>query len=62
MIACPHCGTKLYSTSEVAEMLGVSPRTVLRWAEAGRFPHAVRGSIAGRDAWVIPAEDVKAPK
>ena len=45
-----------------AAILNVTPRTVLRWAESGRFPHAVLGRVAGRESWVIPEEDVKAAK
>ena len=42
-----------YSLSHAARLLGVSPDTVRRWAEAGRFPTATgptgRRSVAGPD-------------
>jgi excisionase family DNA binding protein len=32
-------GQRLLRTSEVAALAGVDPRTVLRWAEAGKLAH-----------------------
>jgi excisionase family DNA binding protein len=62
MLTCPTCGTVLYTTGEAAELLSVDRRTVNRWAEAGRFPNATRGRIAGRVSWTIPSTDIDALK
>lgn len=61
MIQCPHCGMKLYSTSEVAEILGVSLRTAQRWVAGGRFPSAVKDTTPpGRGPrWLVPEYDLR---
>jgi excisionase family DNA binding protein len=60
VIRCPTCGTLLLGPTEVAARLGVSRRTVLRWAIAGRFPNAVleQPGRAG-PRWLIPEADLE---
>lgn len=38
MFKSPHPGSRLLGRAEVADMFGVSPSTVTRWAEAGLIP------------------------
>jgi excisionase family DNA binding protein len=33
--------TDYMTTGEVAKMLGISPKTVARWAKEGKLPHLV---------------------
>ena len=50
-------------TGEVAEALGVSPRTVQRWLELDLFPHAYRLNPENPRSHVrIPVRDVEALK
>lgn len=51
----------LLSTAETAERLGVSVRTVIRWAETGRLPVAHR--MPGKTGAMLFASDaeVRAP-
>jgi excisionase family DNA binding protein len=52
------------STKEAAALLGVSPRAVLKWASARRFPGAYRtpgGERRGGD-WRIPMPAIEALK
>ncbi len=52
---------KVLSTGQVAERLGVDPRTVQRWVAAGRFPGAYRlDPDAKQSPYVIPSSDVTA--
>ena len=46
---------KMYSTGEVAEMLGVDYATVARWARTGKIK-AIR-TVGGH--WRIPESEVK---
>lgn len=48
---------ELISTGEAARILGVSPRQVVRWANAGKLTPAFRGhGVTG--AFVFYADDV----
>ena len=47
---------KFYSPQELAEVLGVSPRTVINWINEGQV-QATRYGI-GRGIWRIPLEEV----
>jgi predicted DNA-binding transcriptional regulator AlpA len=49
---------KLLNASEAARSLGVTPATVIRWFEAGKFPNAFRVDSTIR----IPLSDVEALK
>jgi excisionase family DNA binding protein len=44
------------TTGEVARMLGVSPKTVARWAKEGRLPHLV--TLGGHRRF--PADAIRA--
>lgn len=46
-----------FSTKEVAELLGVTRKTVQNWCNNGRFPGAEKTSPHG--VWRIPAEEVR---
>lgn len=49
------------TTSEVAELLGVTPAAVSQWLLDGDFPHAFKLNPARkRSAWIIPRADVEA--
>jgi len=48
------------SCEEVAELLGVSPATIARWAGAGHFPNAYRINPHIKSRWRIPKSDVDA--
>lgn len=53
----------LYSVQQAAKMLDKPLRTVQRWCEQGKFPHAQKiNPTAEKSAWVIPADDVVALK
>ena len=48
------------TTADVAAELGVTERTITRWCEAGRFPHAYRlNPEAEKSPWLIPPSDVE---
>jgi len=48
------------TTADVAAELGVTERTITRWCEAGRFPHACRlNPKAEESPWLIPPADVE---
>jgi excisionase family DNA binding protein len=53
-----HFGESLVKASEVAQLLGVSPKTILRWASEGKLPHyrpgntTVRFKLSEVSAWV----------
>jgi excisionase family DNA binding protein len=44
-----------YTTGEVARMLGISPKTVARWAKEGKLPHLV--TLGGHRRF--PAQPIK---
>ena len=46
----------LLDINQIGELLGVSARSVRRWAEAGAFPHGIR---IGRRAVRWPVEQVE---
>jgi hypothetical protein len=46
------------SVSQVAEVLRLHPRTVLRYRAAGAFPHAKRYGPDKTGPWRIPTRDV----
>lgn len=43
-----HFGESLVKASDVARLLGVSPKTVLRWASEGKRPHYRPGDTTVR--------------
>lgn len=47
---------KLYGREEVAAVLGISPKTLDRHIDAGRFPHP--RTVAGRLVWTKEDIDV----
>ena len=55
--ASSHLG-RMLNTRQVAEILGVKPKTIANWAAAGRFAGAKKTSgVKGN--WSIPVEEVK---
>jgi excisionase family DNA binding protein len=44
-----------YTTGEVARILGISPKTVARWAKEGKLPHLV--TLGGHRRF--PSEPIK---
>lgn len=52
-----HTEQKL-SVTEVAERLGVHPRTIRRWIQSGEFPNARRVRPIRRSPFRIPMSDV----
>lgn len=51
---------KLYSVSQVANMLGVSSQTVRRLIKDKVFPNAFKPAHAVNSHWRIPERDVQA--
>lgn len=51
-------GGRRVTTSEAADLISVSAKTIRRWANDGRFPGARKTSKAGE--WRIPVRDVYA--
>ena len=49
--------TRMMTTAEAAEVLGVARKTAARWAAEGRFSNARKTSNEGGE-WRIPATDV----
>lgn len=49
----------ILEVNEVAEMLGVNPRSVQRWARRGLFPNAKRKGLGPRSPFLIPLADVE---
>ena len=50
-----------YNTSQAAEILGKTKRTIQRWCQSGRFPHAQPlHPASARSEYIIPASDVQA--
>lgn len=49
--------TRMMTTAEAAEVLGVARKTTARWAAQGRFSNARKTSNEGGE-WRIPAADV----
>ena len=47
----------VYRTGDVAQLLGVSPETVLRWRRAGIFPQPIQ---LGARVLAWPREDIEA--
>ena len=47
-----------YTRKEVATLYGVSEDTIWRWQKAGRFPNARIERRHGRQATIIPREDL----
>jgi excisionase family DNA binding protein len=54
--AAPRRDQKLLTPGEVAKIFRVDPKTVSRWAEAGRVPGAFK--TPGRH-WRFPAESIE---
>lgn len=52
----PHDG--LLSTADAAKVLGVLPKTVAHWCEAGKLPDAQKTSPGKGGRWRIPAVSV----
>ena len=50
----------ILSTTEVAERLGVTRRTVTRLIERGEFPHARKIGKGNTSAYIIPEPDLLA--
>ena len=53
---------RIYSTAEVARMVGVHKITLLRWLLAGRLSEPRRTSFGGQDLRLWSAEDVRRVK
>ena len=51
---------ELLNASQTSRELGVTPNSVIRWFEEGKFPNAYR--IAGTSTIRIPKSDVEALK
>lgn len=49
-----------YTRKEVAQLYGVSEDTIWRWQRSGRFPNAHIERRHGRQATIIPREDLVA--
>ncbi len=48
-------------TTEAAERLGGSPRTITRWVKSGRFPNAFKVyPDADNSPYMIPVSDIEA--
>ena len=50
----------MYNLREAAELLGVRPRQLRKWIEAGHFPGAVTKDVGDGQLWCIPHEAVSA--
>ena len=50
---------KFYKTSEVAEMLSVSPGCVRRWCRIGTIPSVKLGSCEKQSIYVIPVSYIE---
>jgi excisionase family DNA binding protein len=46
------------TVDQVAQRLGVTPRSVLRWLDKGFFPNAYRFAPMAKSPWRIPESDV----
>lgn len=42
------------TTTQVAERLGISPRTAARWCAQGRIPGAYKEGEGARATWYVP--------
>lgn len=48
------------NTTDVATILGVVEKTVIRYCEAGKFPNAYRVKPDAKTSpWLIPSDDVR---
>jgi excisionase family DNA binding protein len=48
-----------YSTAEVAQAIGVSKNTLLRWLYAGTLPEPKRGTFGGVESRMWSAKDLE---
>ena len=53
---------ELKSVQEVAEIFGVTTRTVTNWIKDGVFPNAFKAYTGLRAPYLIPVSDIEAEK
>jgi len=49
---------KIYSTAQVAGLIGVHKQTLLDWLRAGKIPEPKRQRVAGLEARIWTAKDL----